>query len=437
MSSPAIADSAVRGAPSAARSAAPRRGRMGLLGMLREALWGLASHRLRAVIATFGMAVGVATVLLVTSGARSASSTVFRELETFGLRSVWVQRDAGSESPLQQGRSGSGLPLRTPERLRDCCPSLLRMSFVMSGNSSGLMVQYGAKQTAPRVLGVDANYMAVSRERLAVGRALTELDVSQAAHVAVIGAPLANEVFGDAGRALGSSMYLGDTRLRVVGVLEEADRSFLRSVGSYTETDASFVVLLPYSRLTRMTGAVEFDRIGAEARSLAQAEAGGEELSRALRTASADRYAFRAETMRGQIETARRILDTMTWMGALGAIGSLLVAGLGVFNLVSTGVRERTREIGLRIALGARPRQVQAQFLAEAAIVALFGAVLGTAAAWSIAHALASMVTFSLVPDPRFILLAWPIGVAVGLMAAYLPARTAGRLDPARSLKYE
>lgn len=408
-----------------------------LLDGLAQAVLALRFNRLRTLLSVLGITVGIAGVIAVGTISKSGRYLIFRELQTFGLKSVWVYRTNVDKDPNRAVRAGTGIEARDVDVLANCCRAVRRLSPIVFGSGARLPVRAGKRFSNAQLTGVGADYPIVNNETLREGRFFRANEVARRRDVAVIGVAAAQDLFGARADPVGKDIRIGDRRYLVIGLLEDKDRSFIGSLGSPGGIDANNRILLPYTALQAQIGTRDVGVIQAEAVDVAMADAAVGELVEALERAHNHRYSYKSTTMAQYILVSDRILQGVSLIGIVAASISLLVGGLGIMNIVSTSVQERTREIGLRKAVGASPGAILFQFLMESVIISASGGLFGLALGVAGSVALALLTGFPLTPAWPVVMLALAMSVLVGLLSGYLPARRAARLRPVLALRYE
>jgi ABC-type antimicrobial peptide transport system permease subunit len=407
------------------------------LELLREALLALSSNRLRSALSVTGIAIGIAAVMTVSAVSSGGRVFVIKELETFGLRSVWVYRDYADKDPHRRVRRGSGIDEQDLGVLDGpCCPAVSRFSPVVLGKGRPV-VQAGNRYSNAVVKGVGTHFSAINNDRLRLGRGLRTDDVRGRRPVALIGETVARDLFPGAINPVGRSLRIDGRKHRVVAVLGYKSRDLLASIGSEGGEDANNRILIPYTLAQQRNGNREISYLQAEARSLAGAERAVSQIKGVLQRRHRGAYRYEKVTLASYLETVDRILAGIAAMGVVAASTSLLVGAIGVAGIMSTAVIERTREIGVRMALGARRRHIMTQFLAEAVLISLSGGLLGLIVGLAAGGLMDLAVGFSLVPTAGGILVGLMVSVLVGLASGYFPARRAARLRPVQALSHE
>ena len=405
---------------------------------LEQAAISLADNRLRTWLSVLGVTVGVAAVMAVGTISQGGRRLIFDELETFGLRSVWVFRVNEDKKPDTPRRHGTGFENGDMDLMEtSCCASVRRFSPVLQIKERQLLIRFASMYSNAQVVGVNQHYLEINNDRLTGGRFFDPDDIARRRNVAVIGPAVVADLFGVARDPVGKVLRIGDRKYTVVGVTEKKSRDFLSSIGSIGGQDSNNQILIPYTSLQQQLGNKLIHFIHAESVTLERADAAALELMSFFERRHQHRYGYKSDTMARYIATAERILDGVSLIGLVAASLCLLVGGLGIMNVVSTSVLERTREIGLRKAVGATQQHILFQFLMESVLISMLGGLLGLLAGALIGIGLAWLTTFPLTPSWQMALLGFMVSVAVGLLSGFIPARRAARLRPVLALRYE
>ncbi len=396
--------------------------------LLRLGVRSLLLHKLRSSLSILGVVFGVAAVVAMSSVGEGARRESLEQIAGLGIDSV-----SARARPAAGGPGELGLSLRDAESVSRVVPGVVAVAPI---REAALSVESGGRSVEATVVGTTPAYRSAARLVLASGRFLTELDVLDRKRVAVLGASVARAVF-PLGEPRGERVRLGSDWYQVVGVLEGRGSSRKRP-GPIRTRDVNRCVFVPLPALDRgrdprPDGIDEVVLRVGEANQVGPAA----EVLKALLRRSTGGEAFDVVVPREilrQRERTQRIFNVVT--GAIAAIG-LLVGGIGIMNIMLAGVAERTREVGVRRALGARKKDIAAQFLVESSLLTaaggLLGAILGIVGAVVI-HRFAGWPT---AVAPMLLLLALVMAVLVGVGFGFYPAWHASRLEPMEALRRE
>lgn len=388
----------------------------------------LASNRMRTLLTMLGMIIGtgaVVAVLGIGEGARSSVETRIRSLGA-NLLTVRPQSAAGSGGV----RSGSVQTLTLEDA--EALAKLDGVKAVAPENSGSAQLRYLENNKNASVVGVTGAYVDAKSLTVASGIAVGDLDVEQRSRIVVVGSNVAKELYGGAS-PLGSRLQINGIAFRVVGVLTE------KGSGMGSPDDSVYVPLSTHQKI--LFGQDHLSTISIQAESedaSAAVKSGAERLLRlrhGLRDDQADDFEVRSQTE--MLETMNQVTGTFTaLLGSVAAV-SLLVGGIGIMNIMLVSVRERTREIGVRMAVGARRSDILLQFLFESVVVSLAGGALGVALGYGAATALASLGQWTTIVPVYAMVLALGVSALIGIAFGVGPARSAARLDPVEALRFE
>jgi putative ABC transport system permease protein len=400
--------------------------------LLPEALGAMAANKLRTGLTMLGIMIGIAAVICTVAIGEGGSNRVREQFQSLGDNFVWVE--AGSRN-FQGVRTGTGatktLTGRDVEAIREAVPLIKSVSPNVDGR---VQVIYGNQNWYTQFRGVSPEYLAIRRFTVAKGAPFTRQDVTLSANVCLLGQTVAGALFAGAD-PLGKKIRIGSQPFRVIGVLGAKGETA-------TGQDQDDTILMPVTTaLHKIKGSSWLDDIVCSAISPEAIRPAKEQIVRLLRqrhhlrAGAPDDFNLRSpeEILEAQQETSR----TFTLLLASIASVSLLVGGIGIMNIMFVTVTERTREIGVRRAVGATRRSVQNQFLVEAVLLcALSGAVgvlLGVAASSLFAH----LLGWVMIIPPRAIAIAVLFSGLIGVGFGFYPARKASLLDPIEALRYE
>lgn len=393
---------------------------------LHLAVRAISAQRLRSFLTLLGIAVGIAAVILLTSIGEGIHRFVLGEFTQFGTNVISI-----SPGKTKTGGSTSGLPSSARPLTLDDARSLERLPHILAvtPNVRGNAEVVGNGRTRRTlVYGVNAKLPQIFRSTVQSGQFLPDDDERSARAFVVLGSKLKNELFGSE-NPLGQRLRIGGLHFRIIGVMAPK--------GQFLGIDLDDTAFIPTVRAQELFNREGVDEINiATEEGVASARIGSGIKTHLL--ARHGREDFTITSQEEMLKTLSNILNVLTMaVGALGGI-SLLVGGVGIVTIMTIAVSERTSEIGLLVALGARRRTILLLFLGEAvalsAIGGGFGLLLGIGLAQAIHFALPALPVHT---PLSFVLLAEAVAIAIGLAAGVLPARRAARLDPVEALRTE
>jgi putative ABC transport system permease protein len=395
--------------------------------LLRLGVRSLKLHKLRSSLSILGVVFGVAAVVAMSSVGEGARRETLAQIASLGIDTVTLRpRGDGGEAP-------AALPAAVAESLRRVVPGVRAVAPVRLAD---LAAEAGGRSAPVTAVGTTPAYRDAARLELASGRFLADLDVTDRKRVIVLGAAAARALFPlDA--PLGEAVRLGGDWYRVVGVLEGRDSPRGRGA-AIRARDLNRCVLVPLPALDRgqdprPDGVDEIVlRVGAPEEVLPAATVARALLRRTSGPQPLDVVVPR-EILR-QRERTQRVFNVVT--GAVAAI-SLIVGGIGIMNIMLASVAERTREVGVRRALGARRRDVAAQFLVESSLLTVTGGVLGSALGLVGALLIQSFAGWPTAVHPLMLLVSLLVALAIGIGFGFYPAWHAAGLDPVEALRRE
>ncbi len=399
----------------------------------------LGDHRLRTFLSILGITIGIAAVIAVNTISKGGNYIVYSEMETFGLNSVWVYRDWRNDSPHRQSRVGSGINNRDYDAIKASASALhiRHATPIVRLDNRENTAKRGGRYANASILGVGEHYTNIVNDTVIQGRGINSNDIRRRFPVALIAPEIVNKLFPESASVIGQFIRIGDKRFIVIGLLAKKSRDFLSSIGSAGGQNANDRIVVPYTVLQRFNGNREIGNLQLEADSFERAASVAHSVKQLLTQRHRDVYAYESETMASYIATTNRILGGVAIVGIVAASISLLVGGMGIMNMMGTAVLERTREIGIRKAIGASEGDILWQFLAEAVLISIAGGVLGLVIGGLASVVLAKATGFPLLPSVEGIVWALVVSITVGVLSGYLPARRAARMRPVEALRNE
>ena len=404
-----------------------------ILEMAIAALW---TNKLRTALTMLGVIIGITAVIAVTSVGQGVQSATAANLQDLGADILQVRAGSASSGNVRQG-SGSATTL-TWSDAQAIASQVLAAETVTAYLTQNAQVVYAQNNTSITVLGTDTNYATVNSITLQSGRFFTEEELSAAQAVAVLGATVRDDLFGSS-EAIGANIRIQGQRYSVLGVANEK--------GAQGRENPDEQIYVPLTNMSaRLVGnnalkGIAVQGIAVKVTEQAQLEAADFQMTNLLRVRH-DIHPARGDEDDFQIVSAADLVETLTstvglftiMMVAIAGI-SLVVGGIGIANIMLVSVVERTREIGIRKAVGATNRAILSQFLAEAIAISAAGGVLGAGLGIAIAKVAATLFDFPFVISLWAIVFGVGLSFVIGMAAGVMPARSAAKLDPIIALR--
>lgn len=378
------------------------------------ALRSLTVNRMRTILTMLGIIIGVGAVIALVSAGQGAQKTVTDQIDSMGTNLILVAASPGFD-----------LEAEDAEYILGRVKSLTRVMPVIQVTAE---VSYGSDSSSVSVQGVTQDFPDIRSFRPAVGRFLVSSDVEGRRRVAVVGTTVVEEVFG--GRdPIGETLTVSGQPFTVVGVMEEKGESM--------GTDNDNVVFVPLTTLQRIVGTRYVNMLYAQVGDIAQTESAVALIENAFNSKFRRSDTVRVSSQKMLLDTVSTVTQTFTVLLASIAGISLLVGGIGIMNIMLVSVTERTREIGLRKAVGAKKRDIMFQFLIEASVLSGTGGLIGIVFGSAVTAMLARYGGWTAFTSPSAVLLAVGFSVGVGLFFGLYPASRAANLDAIYCLRYE
>jgi ABC-type antimicrobial peptide transport system permease subunit len=411
-------------------------------GLLRDAfgqaIFALRENKTRTALSVLGITVGIVAVIILGVVTKGVREKVFAEIESYGMQSFWIYRDQNVADPNADVRQGSGIDNDDLEAIRlGCCPAVLHVSPRVYFTEWNVLARAGNRFTRILLEGVDAPFLDISKDELEEGRTFRPTDIDQRRPVAIVGSNVHKQLFPERPSAIGQSFRYEDLKLTIIGVLKEKNRDFLKSIGAAEAYNINDHVMIPYTLHQQMLASKDIHTIAGEAVDKASIQKAVDQVVDLLQRHHNGRFQYKTETMEAWVATADRILTNISLVGVVAASISLLVGGIGIMNIMTTSVVERTREIGIRKAIGAQQHDILTQFLMESVFISTIGGLLGLAVGMTLAYGLTLWSQLNVMPSVGVIAVALLVSMGVGIASGYYPARRAAALQPVQALRHD
>lgn len=401
--------------------------------LFKIALRALANNKLRAFLTMLGIIIGVASVIAMLAIGQGSKKSIQQQISEMGSNMIMIHPGAEMRGGVRQDPSAmQTLKLENYEKLSEECTYLSGISPNVS--SSGQLVA-GANNYPSSVSGVSMDYLTIRQLTVEQGEMFTENDIRTAAKVCVIGKTIVDNLFPDGSDPIGKVIRCNQIPFRVIGVLKSKGYN---SMGM----DQDDVVLAPYSTvMKRLLAQTYLSGIFASALTEEMTEEAVDEITTILRREhklkETDAVDFTIRTQQELSSMLNTTTDLMTTLLACIAGISLVVGGIGIMNIMYVSVTERTREIGLRMSVGARGVDILSQFLIEAILISITGGLIGVIIGCGASFMIKAIAHWPVFIQPWSVLLSFLVCTVTGVFFGWYPAKKAADLDPIDALRYE
>ena len=404
---------------------------MNILNLFKVSLRAVANNKMRSFLSMLGIIIGVAAVIIMMSIGQGSKESIRQELSTMGTNLLTIRPGADMRGGVRQDPSAmQTLKMADYERILREKKFVTKVSPEVT--ASGQVI-YGNNNTNTSMYGESPEYLEIKQWDVEEGECFTEEDIKKAAKVVVVGTTIVKELFGNVD-PIGKTVRFKSIPMRIVGVLKS------KGYNSWG-MDQDNVMIAPYTTvMKRIAAQTWFSSIVCSAVTEELSDAAIEELTQMLRDNhklkedAADDFTIRSQAE--MMETMSSTMDTVTLILVVAAAFSLLVAGIGIMNIMLVSVTERTKEIGLRMAVGATGPVISLQFLIESVLISVTGGLIGILVGGGVSSLLPMMGMPSSVP-------AWSVYVSflvcvfIGVLFGYIPAQKAANMDPIEAIRHE
>jgi putative ABC transport system permease protein len=400
--------------------------------LLQSALVALLRNKMRSILTVLGITIGIAAVICVVAIGNAGQARVEEQLNNLGDNLVWIEAGGRAVNGVRTGTHGTKtLTYADAMAIKNQIPLIKSVTPNVDGN---VQIIYGNQNWFTRYRGISPEYFDIKRWTVDQGAVFSQEDVDRAADVCVIGRTVREQLFG-AEDPIGKILRVKGLPCKIVAVLHPKGLSV-------SGTDQDDTVVMPYTTAQKkVKGDAWLDDILCSAVSQSSVKAAGQEAAAVLR----DRHHLRAEeeddfnvrnpedVIQAQLEASRTLTILLIAIASI----SLIVGGIGIMNVMLVSVTERTREIGVRVAVGATEGAIQLQFLGESVMLSLVGGAAGVLFGVGASYLVGQTLHWAIQMSPGSVVIAALFSVAVGVFFGYYPARKASRLDPIEALRYE
>ena len=406
---------------------------MNLTNLFKIALKALGNNRFRCFLTMLGIIIGVAAVITMLAVGQGSKRSIQAQISEMGSNMIMIH--PGGERRGGVRLSSEDMESLKTEDLEDIRSQAVFVTYVSPVvNSSGQAV-YGANNTPTTIYGVNRDYLEIRRYRVENGDLFSDRDIQTAAKVCLVGKSVADELFPDGQNPIGKVIRFGTIPMRVIGVLESKGYN---SMGM----DQDDLIIAPYTTVQkRILAITHLQEIVCSALAEEYTDRAIDEITDVIRVnhrlkdTDEDDFSIRSQQELSSMMTSTT--DMMTVLLAAVAGISLLVGGIGIMNIMYVSVTERTREIGLRMSIGAKGRDIMAQFLIESILISVTGGIIGVVLGVGAALLVNILASYPVYVQSWSVLLSFAVCTVTGVFFGWYPARKAARLDPIDAIRYE
>lgn len=402
---------------------------MRLSDILKISLKALGRNKMRTFLTMLGIIIGISSVIIMMSLGASLSSYMSDTFSSFGSNSISITPAWNRESGYWERLCA--MDQLDYDALRQQCK---HVAYVSPVERMAITCVNGSRSCNPDVSGVSEAYMPIGNVKLAHGRWFDAEDVATSNKVCVVGQTVVRDLFGNDENPVGRTIRCGDQPMQIIGVL--------KPMGKTLFFDQDNMLYIPYTTvMRRFQGITSFSDFEAVPRSMGEVEIAVSEIKRVMRqihgVGKGEPDLVEVSIAQDQLETLTKVLNIVSLVLALIAGISLIVGGVGIMNIMYVTVTERTREIGIRMAVGARQGDILRQFLTESVVLSLVGGIIGILIGFGLSYVITYFAKMPFVVSGTALVVSFGVSTFIGVFFGWYPAKRAANLDPIDAIRYE
>ena len=393
----------------------------------------MARNKMRTFLTMLGIIIGVASVIAMLAIGQGSKKSIQDQISSMGTNMLMIRPNSDAPGGVRmESSSMQNLTVKDLEAIQQQCPSIASVSPMVNGRGQ---VIYASKNWPTSIQGVSSSFLEIRKMALKDGIMFTDQDVATSAKVCVLGQTVIDNLFPDGESPLGKTVRFKNIPFKVIGTLDKKGENTFGQ-------DQDDIILTPYTTIQKRVLAITYiQNIYASAIDEKSTDAALKEITVALRQShglkDSQEDDFSVRSQAELISTFSSVTQMLTILLAAIASISLLVGGIGIMNIMFVSVTERTREIGLRMAIGGREIDIMFQFLIEAVMISVAGGLMGVLLGVTASYALASILGWPIAITSLSIILSFLVCFVTGVFFGWYPARKASYLDPIEALRYE
>lgn len=406
---------------------------MNTLNLIKVAISAIKRNKTRSFLTMLGIIIGVASVIAMLAIGEGSNASIKEQIATMGTNLIHIQPSSRNRGGVQEGREMSQtLSVADADYIRENCDKIEAVSPEVDGSGQ---VVFGSNNWPTQIFGGNENYTYIKKYEVASGRIFTSEEIKSAAKVCLLGQTVVDNLFEDGVDPIGQTVRFNKIPFKVIGVLAEKGENTFGQ-------DQDDIILAPYTTvMKRITRQTYLRAIVMSAFSEDQIDDASAQIEEAMRIShklkDADENDFEIRTQQELISTFGSISEMMlVLLGSIAAI-SLIVGGIGIMNIMYVSVTERTREIGLRLAVGGKGKDILIQFLLESILLSVIGGIIGVGLGIFASYTVEDIMGWPILITSDAILLSFLFCSFVGVFFGWYPARKASAMDPIEALRHE